>query len=136
MSQELNNKDIRTVGIILAIGILIVIFCLFWAARTISAQEKVTTSTGTTFWVGRPEFAAPSQDKPKVKATGITLHGCKSATVYLTIKGGHLLAPMWVDKATVVPMANPAICDYNGKLTFYVLPSQDYEIEVTKPEAK
>jgi len=40
MSQELNNKDIRTVGIILAIGILIVIFCLFWAARTISAEEK------------------------------------------------------------------------------------------------
>jgi len=45
MSQELNNKDIRTVGIILAIGILIVIFCLFWAARTISAQENVINKT-------------------------------------------------------------------------------------------
>jgi peroxiredoxin family protein len=40
MPQELNNKDLRTVGIILAIGILIIIFCLFWAARTISAEEK------------------------------------------------------------------------------------------------
>src|SRR5580765_6843205 len=125
MSQELNNKDIRTVGIILAIGMIIIILCLFWAARTISAQEKTATYDKTT-----------PVTYSKAKATGITLHGCKSATVYIAIDRGHILAPMWVDKAATTPMANPAICNYNGKLTFYVLPSQDYEIEVAKPEAK
>ena len=39
-SPELNSKDIRTVGIIILIGVVAVILCLMWAERTMS-QEKV-----------------------------------------------------------------------------------------------
>ena len=38
-APELNSKDIRTVGIIILIGVVAVILCLMWAERTMS-QEK------------------------------------------------------------------------------------------------
>src|SRR4030095_4377702 len=95
---ELNSKDIRTVAYIMIVGVLVIILCLFWAARTMNAQEK-------------PKAA---------KATGITLNGCKTVTVYLTTQGGHILAPMWSDKTTAVPLSNPTFCDYRGWITFYV----------------
>jgi len=127
---ELNSQDIRTVGIILLVGVAAVIMCLMWAQRTMS-QEKSSVST---FWAGTDKLDAPPQ--VRAKATGITLHGCKSATVYLSTNGGHILAPLWWDKAAEMPGVNPVICDYKGRVKFYVLPSQDYEIEVAKPETK
>lgn len=39
-TPELNSKDIRTVAYIMLAGVLLVILCLFWAARSINAQEK------------------------------------------------------------------------------------------------
>ena len=39
-APELNSKDIRTVAYIFLIATIAVILCLFWAARSISAQEK------------------------------------------------------------------------------------------------
>ena len=129
---ELNSQDIRTVGIILLVGVAAVIMCLMWAQMTMS-QEKPASSVST-FWAGTNKLDAPPQ--VRAKATGITLHICKSATVYLTTQGGHILAPMWHDKAMEIPGVNPVVCDYKGHVTFYVLPSQDYEIEVVKPETK
>src|SRR5580765_7750139 len=40
-APELNSKDIRTVAYIMLAGVILVILCLFWAARSINAQEKV-----------------------------------------------------------------------------------------------
>jgi len=39
-TPELNTKDIRTVAYIFLIATIAVILCLFWAARSINAQEK------------------------------------------------------------------------------------------------
>jgi hypothetical protein len=82
-------------------------------------------------------YAMFGQDKPKGKATGITLYGCKTATVYMSVKAGRILSPMWADKTMLINVANPMLCNYKGRVTFYVLPTQDYEIEITtKPEAQ
>ena len=110
MERELDSKDLRTVVLIVILGMIAVVTVLFWASRNISAQEK---------------------PKPR-PATGITLHGCKSVMIYLSTGGGHILAPVWTDKTTIVPAANPLLCNHRGQVTFYVLPSQDYEIQEAK----
>jgi hypothetical protein len=119
-TPELNSKDIRTVAYIMIVGVILVALGMLMFLRDCNAQEK-------------PQWKTTHSEKRK--PTGITLYGCKSVTVYISING-RIAAPVWTDKDMAIPMANPATCDYKERLTFYVLPSQDYEIQVTKPEAR
>jgi hypothetical protein len=43
MTRDLSTKDIRTVGIILLVGLLAVILCLVWASRTVG-QVRYTAA--------------------------------------------------------------------------------------------
>jgi hypothetical protein len=101
-----------------------VLWALFW--------------TGLVVWGLTLQGCANSyaQEKHKIKSTGITLSDCKSVTVYILVERGHIAAPIWIDKNMEIPGANPTVCNTKKQATFYVLPSQDYEIQVLAASQK
>ena len=69
-SPELNTKDIRTVGIIILIGVVSVILCLMWAQRTMSQPNipkgaKMAVGEGTKENPYLVPVVTLGQEKPK-----------------------------------------------------------------------